>query len=91
MAYDTDERERERKREMKRREREGLTDELAGPDDREDAVHVLEDGEHHVLLGLGRLLVLRVTARVDDAVHVEVAVPRKHCVGRWGLQRYRTL
>lgn len=47
---------------------------LAGPDDREDAVDVVEDGEENVVVAIGRGQAVGVKAGVDDAVHVEVEV-----------------
>jgi hypothetical protein len=47
---------------------------LAGPDDGEDAVDVVEYGEEDVFVALGRGQALGVKAGVDDAIHVEVEV-----------------
>lgn len=41
---------------------------------RDEAVDVLHDAAVHLLLGLGRLALLRVRARVDEAVHVDKEV-----------------
>ena len=46
----------------------GHVEQLAGAHDGEQAVDVVEHGEEHLLLGGGRGAVLRVEARVDDAV-----------------------
>ena len=44
------------------------------PNDSKETVNALKDGDHHLVLVLGGGLVLRMRARVDDPVHVEVQV-----------------
>mmetsp|Transcript_57280 Transcript_57280/g.138394 ORF Transcript_57280/g.138394 Transcript_57280/m.138394 type:complete len:222 (+) Transcript_57280:564-1229(+) len=61
----------------------GHVQDLAGADDVEDAVDVLEDGEVHLLLGGGGGKVLGVAGRVDDAVHIQVEVVIFDPIGVW--------
>ena len=51
------------------------------PDDPKETVNALEDGDHHLVLVLGGGFILRMRARVDDPVHVEVQVVELDLVG----------
>ena len=51
------------------------------PDDPKETVNALKDGDHHLVLVLGGGFVLRMRARVDDPVHVEVQVVELDLVG----------
>ena len=44
----------------------GHVEQLPGPHDGEESVDVLEDSHHHLVLVLGRGLILGVGARVDN-------------------------
>ena len=51
------------------------------PDDPKETVNALEDSDHHLVLVLGGGFILRMRARVDDPVHVEVQVVELDLVG----------
>ena len=50
------------------------------PNDSEKTVDAFEDGNHHLILVLGRRLIFGVSARVDDPVHVEVQIVELYLV-----------
>ena len=59
---------------LRRRPIDGEVEHAARAHDVEQRVDVREDGLKALLLGGGRLAVLRVEARVDDPVHIDVEV-----------------
>lgn len=54
---------------------------LPGPDNTEQPVNALKDSHHHLILVLRCWPVLRMGARVDNAVHVQVEVVKLYIVG----------
>ena len=59
----------------------GHVEQLPWPDNGKESVNALEDGDHHLVLVLGSRLVLRMCARMNDSVHVQVQIVELHLVG----------
>ena len=59
----------------------GHVENFTGADDIEKAVDALEDGNHHLVFILGSWLILGMSTRMDDSVHIQVQIVKLHSVG----------